>query len=210
MDKETRAFLDGVYPYFKILEGANKKLRDLLDNSYDKAPHENEELFYQIASDIIRLYPYSKKEKNIKNGCGILLLKQHISFIVDDYQKLLENSKLVSALNTILEVRNKYEHEPHNISFASSLSSSNSCSMRVQYKDRYLSLSTTWMTNIIYDLNTIFEKIKDLYMQTMDNCDAKYREYPCYKTICNIDFKKYNQNYKYEPWYSVMIDDSED
>ena len=90
MDEKTREFLEGVYPYFRILESANKKLVYLIDNSFNNLPHENEEFFYQITSDVIRLYPYSRRKKEIKCDSGILLLRQHMPFIKEDYQKLLQ------------------------------------------------------------------------------------------------------------------------
>lgn len=206
MDNKTKEFLEGVFPYFKILDNINKNLTQLINNNVDNSPYENEELFYQISSDLIRIYPYRKFDKTIKIGTGILLLREYMPFLKDEYQSLLENDKCVQALNNILEIRNKYEHEPHNLRFAFSVGGKTSCSVSVHYKNKLLTLSTLWLTNIVYSLNKIFITIQDLYLQTIEECDSRYKEYPCYKTICSIDLVEYNKKYNYVPWEHIMID----
>ena len=209
MDENTRELLEGVYPYFIILDNVNRKLIGLIDTNKEKLPHQNEELFYQIVSDLIRVYPYSQKKVDIKLNNGILLLREHIPFLIDEYRKLLDNEQCVKALNIILKVRNKYEHEPHNMQMAFCVGSNTSCSMMVYYKDQILPMSTIWLTNIIYELNEIFVKIKELYMQTINKCDEKYKQYPCCTTIYNINFLRYNQQYNRLPWSAITICDDD-
>lgn len=223
MDKKTRKFLEGVYPYFMILDNANKKLLELMSMGYDNSLHEAEELFYQILSDLIRLFPIKipmkvesvdcgdSKQKDYENAkvdanSSILLLKEHIPFLTEKYNMLLVNVHFVKAMDVMVRVRNKCEHEPHNIRLNSMVGGNGYCSMYVHYKNEELPMSTDILANILYDLNQVFEKIKILYMKKIEECDAKYKEYPCYKTISELDLSLYNQKYSYVPWENIIND----
>ena len=80
-----------------------------------------EELFYQISSDLIRLFPVKIPTKKVtidnveielkdyenakvKQDASILLLKQHIPFLTDKYNMLLTNICFVKAMDVILRV----------------------------------------------------------------------------------------------------------
>ena len=159
MDEKTREFLDGVYPYFQILENINTNLLQLINTCTDNQPYQNEELFYQIASDLIRLYPYDQRRKDIKLDCGILLLRKHIPFLKNEYCRMLTNKQCIKALDAIVKVRNKYEHQPHNLRFGFSICGNSSCTMTICYKEKSWTMSAINLTNIVYDLNNIFDKI---------------------------------------------------
>lgn len=217
MEKESREFLEGVYPYFVILENLNINLQQLIRENTKNQPHENQELFYKICSDLIRLYPvkipkdsdknwlYSKAR--VDNRTGILLLSNYIPFLQDEYNRLLNEDKCVVALSEILTIRNKYVHEPHNMHFSYYIGGITSCTVGMYYKEELLSVSTIWLTNIICELNLIFEKIKDLYMDAISKCHDKYKEYPCYLKIYNCHLSKYNKSYAKLPWCYITIDD---
>ena len=228
MDEKTRKFLNGVYPYLCILDDANKKMLALKNTNYESTLHETEELFYQISSDLIRLFPIKippQKKRvlfwKINNGrldykkakvderCGIFLLKSHIPFLLKEYRVMLEDFHLVRVMDVVKTVRNKYEHEPHNISLTSMVGNNTFCSMCVRYKNKLLPMKTQCLENILYDLNRIFTKIKELYMHKLEECDDAYKGYPCYKTICDVDFLKYNQIITHRPWELIICDEEE-
>ena len=219
MEKENRMFLEGVYPYFVILENLNVALQQLIRQNTENQPHENQELFYKICSDLIRLYPikipknsdgfWEFKKAHIDKTTGILLLSNYIPFLQDEFNRLLKEKKCIVAFSEILTIRNKYTHEPHNMRFSYYIGGDTSCTIGMYYKDKSLSISTIWLTNIICELNLIFERIKALYMDVISKCDDKYKEYPCYLKIYNCHLSKYNEYYNKLPWRYISMDDED-
>ena len=51
------------------------------------------------------------------------------------------------------------------------------------------------------------KRLKAWYKKKIEDCDTKYKEYPCYKTISELDLTLYNQNYNYVPWINLFLDD---
>ena len=215
MDNKSKEFLEGVYSYFVILENINLNLQQLIKQNMENQPHENQELLYKICSDLIRIYPVKipkDSDKNwmfskarIDNRTGILLLSNHIPFLKEEYNRLLNEDKCVVALSEILTIRNKYIHEPHNMHFTYYVGGATSCTIGMYYENKLLSVSTIWLTNIICELNLIFEKIKNLYMDVISKCDDKYKEYPCYLKIYNCQLLKYNEGYAKLPWDYITM-----
>lgn len=214
MDEQTQVFLNGVYPYFKMLEKINLTFQELVAENTKNSSYQNEQLLYTIVTELIRLYPVKiRKDENgnieyskVKfSNDGILLLKQYIPFLEQDYKKIISNKNCIDALQVLLLIRNKYTHEPHNMSFACSVGGENSYSIGMYYKDELLTTSTTIIINIIFELNVIFEKIKTLYIEMVNSYDGKYKEYPCYKTISEMRIEEYNKNYIRLPWDYVAF-----
>jgi len=214
--RKTMCLVENLYPYFKILKNINYNLVLLIENNINNVPDENEELFYLISSDLIRLLPYNlPKEKDSKkplyekakidDKSGIVLLKSEIPFLEDMYLEIIRNEKCLKVLENVRFIRNKYIHEPHNIHFAFSLGAKTSCSMQLNYKDAAYSLNTIWLTNIVYELNKVFCEIKTYCVQRMSLCDSKYKEYPCYKFVCESGVAGYNEKLNTMPWQYVEI-----
>ncbi len=215
MDEQTREFLNNLYPYFKMLEKINLTFQKLVAENTKNSPYQNEQLLYTLVTELIRIYPV--KIPKTANGNvdypkvhikkdGVLLLKQYIPFLEEDYKKIIANKNCIDALQVLLLIRNKYTHEPHNMSFACSVGGENSYSIGMYYKDELLTTSTTVLINIIFELNIIFQKIKKLYMETVDLFDENYKEYPCYKTISEMTIIEYNKNYTRLPWDYPFFD----
>ena len=78
--------------------------------------------------------------------------------------------------------------------------------MGLYYKDKLYSISTIWLTNIIYDINVIFIKLQKLCIQKMNACDPKYQEYPCFQFIEKLDIDAYCKQFNRLPWEYVKID----
>lgn len=196
-----------------MLDDINRKFNILLNKSMDNRPFENEELFYEISSELIRLFPIQgmKQEDGSVNirlamGSGIHLLSTHLPFLKDDYLKIIENDTCKLTFSEILRIRNKYIHEPHNMKFSYMVSGNKSCSMGMYYREELLFIDTLWMTNIISDLNDIFVKIQKVYVDRVEEYGNKYIEYPCYKKIKNYDFEAYNNKYAKIPWCCVDLE----
>ena len=88
---------------------------------------------------------------NLKDG--ICLLKDYISFLEGDLKKILqENTK---TLLKIKKIRNKYEHEPHNVNGAFSTGHSSFSAMGFYCRNELVSIDTMELTYIIYDIMRI-------------------------------------------------------
>lgn len=216
MDEKTKAILEGIYPYAKVLDTINNNLQELIDKNTQRTPFENQELFYYIATDLTRVLPvqgftWEKGKRfprlSLDTKSGILLLKKQIEFLEPEYSKFIENEKCRNALELILTLRNKYVHQPHNLYFAFSVGGKTSCSMGIYFKDTLLSVSTIWLINIIWDLNSIFERIRQLYLDVVEHSDSKYKEYPCYQFMCSTSFAEHNTKYNTMPWEWIEMEE---
>lgn len=203
MDEDTRIFLEGVYPYFRILEKINEGFLRLIKENIDNEPCERLDILYVILSDLMRVFPIrctynsetKQKEYEVDIDSGILLLREYIPFILESYNEILLEAGSFELFNTIAKVRNKYTHEPHNIRFKFSLGSVKDYSVTVVYKGEVLTISTYQLIKIIIKLNSIFEDIKKLYLQKIETCDSKYKEYPCYQYIFNFTLSRFTEEY---------------
>lgn len=92
MESETTKFLNNLYPYFKMLDNINNGLTKVIRSNKDNDPYQNEELFYNITSELLRLLPYKYNEKDksiiLDNKIGILLLADKIDYIENKYKKI--------------------------------------------------------------------------------------------------------------------------
>ena len=79
MDIITKETLNGIAVYAKILNDINLKFHVLMEDNTEKLFHENEQLFYEIISEIMRMIPVKKKRGSeeivgLDSKSGILLL----------------------------------------------------------------------------------------------------------------------------------------
>ena len=203
MKYETTNYINNLYPYFKILENINNDLKEVIRHNKNNESYQNEELFYNITSELLRLLPYkyNKKDKSIilDNKSGILLLADRIDYIENQYNKILNFDRFHDVLKDIHKIRNKYIHEPHNISCAFSVGGT-SYSMCLYYKTQLLSISSISLVPIVYYLNKVFEMIK-IYAIKLIEQDEKYKDYPYYEIIKNFNFNKQNSHYTILPEY---------
>jgi len=215
MEQETRAFLNSLYPYFKILEKVNNDYCDLTSNNGSREMHENAELMYTLITNIVRLLPvripYKKswltdyKEMTLQND-GILLLADHIDFLAEEYKKIIEHEKCKFVLSRAVFIRNKYTHAPHTVHFSFSVGGQRSFAGGVYYEDTLLSVSTIWLSNIVCDLNIVFDRIRELFISTVDALDPKYKEHPYYQKISTYHFGELNRRYGNMPWDWIETD----
>ncbi len=153
-------------------------------------------LFYVLVTEILRIIPYSyNRNKDIfyLKSDGILLLKNRISYIVEDYKNVLGKKSIKQSLINIYCVRNKFIHEPHNLSFSFSVGGQNSYSLGIYYKEELQELSTLDLQLVVRELNFIYEKIRLEFISIVRCHDRLYRMYPIYKKILLYRFNKYNE-----------------
>lgn len=202
MNYDEIEFLNSLCPYFRMLDKINLLLLKSMSENIKLEPYENEDIFYEIVSELMRLLPY-KFENNqiVLQNDGIVQLKRKLDFIEEEYNKILMKPNYFDIFKNVWKIRNKFIHEPHNISFNMSVCGSSSCSISLYYKNELLSIGTIELTAIIKKLNIIFEKIKKIFVETIDKCDKKYKEYSYYKKILSYEFEKYNKNYTIIPKY---------
>lgn len=189
-------WINNIYKYFIILDRINKQFKFLIKTmEYE----EIEEHFFYLSTELLRLIPFTENKKdnsiflNLKDG--ICLLKDHISFLEGDLKKILqENSK---TFIKIKKIRNKYEHEPHNVNGAFSTGHSSFSAMGFYCRNELVSLDTMELTYIIYDLNKLFDKLKkyilEIHENNIEKLDRFNLEYV--EKIKNYDFTKYNKKY---------------
>lgn len=204
MDTKTEEYLSNLFTYMGIMDSINKKLNKLIKNNIKNSPEKNMSLFYDLVSEIMRIMPYSYNEKKdilyLKDD-GILLLKNKLSYIEQDYKTILEKKSLKKSLINIYNVRNKFTHEPHNLSFGFSVGGQTSYSIGINYKDELQELSTIDLQVIVKELNLIYEKIKQEFICIVKNYDKEYRKYPIYKKTLLYKFNNYNKNITILPKY---------
>lgn len=204
MDIETKEYLRNLFTYMSIMDHINKKLNRLIRNNIKNSPEKNMNLFYDLVSEIIRIMPYSyngKKDVFYLKNDGILLLKNKLSYIEQDYKRILNKQSLKESLINIYNVRNKFTHEPHNLSFGFSVGGKTSYSIGINYKDDLQELSTIDLQVIVKELNLVYEKIKQDFISTVKLYGKEYKKYPIYKKTLLYRFSEYNRNITILPKY---------
>ena len=169
-----------------------------------------EEHFFYLSIELLRLIPFTENKKdntiflNLKDG--VLLLKDNISYLEDSLQKILQdNSK---TFIKIKKIRNKYEHEPHNVNSAFSTGHSSFSAMGFYCRNQLVSLDTMELTYIIYDLNKLFDKIEKMINKIeFENRDDLNQFNKLYiEKIKKIQIINYNKGYTRIPrrYYSYQ------
>ena len=196
MNITTKTYLDNLYVYLKIMNNINKVLKKIINTNWTTAPDNTTELFYLLTSEILRIMPYKREENKIilETQDGIFQLKGKLNYIEEEYNKLATDEKLTKSFLDILTVRNKFTHEPHNLSFGFSVSGENSCSIGIYYKNSLQMLSTIDIQVIVKKLNIIFIHIRKDFINLVKKDYKEYMKYPMYKKVLTYKFEKFNDS----------------
>lgn len=192
-------WINNIHTYFAILNEINVQFKILLKTTEYEVI---EQKFYYLAVDLLRLVPICKdKEGNLilNKKDGICLLSPNIDFIFIDLEKIIEeNSETFKKLKII---RNKYEHEPHNINGAFSTGHSSFSAMGFYYNTKLVSLNSIELTYIIYDLNKLMKKIEKFIIKIENENDKKINKFNRFyiKKIKDYKIEEYNKNYTRVP-----------
>ena len=154
-------WINDIYIYYRILDKINKQFKILLKTT----DHEEiEEQFFYLSVDLLRFVPF-KQDKEDKKLCliesdGICLLRKKIDFIMKDLNKILQEN--TDTFIKIRKIRNKYEHEPHNVNSVFSTGHTSYSAMGFYCKTDLVTLNSMELTYIIYDLNNLMNKIENM------------------------------------------------
>ena len=200
---EDSKWVNYIGVYFFILEDVNEKLLELI--RYSNNDIENIELyFFDIAVNLNRLIPM--KSKKLIND-GILKLKKHFDFLDQDYKNLFKNYK--EELIKINDVRNKFEHCPHQIKWKTYIGNNREKTIvfnneeylmdiiegnqdKLKYrknKKEFLEwkIETNNFINIIVEINKIYLKIQN-QLRTFTSGNTEMINHPYIKRLLNIKF----------------------
>lgn len=154
-------WINSVYTYFKILDKINQQFKILLRTTEHE---EIEEQFFYLCVDLLRIIPFKPNEKDntvsLSQNDGICLLKDDIIFVIEDLNKILQDN--ANTFIKIKRIRNKYEHEPHNVNSVFSTGHTSFSAMGFYYRTDLITLNSMELTYIIYDLNKLMNKIEKL------------------------------------------------
>lgn len=213
---EDSLWINGVGIYFSILKDINETLLYLVSLDEQSINVELvEQIFFKLCVETSRLIP-TYKDKNSKQFVlskkdGILKLKKYIKFLKKEYNKLFELNKIV--LEEMHNIRNKYEHEPHNIQWTTFVGGNNNKKMiftNKKYDPMVISqleetekkklklkweIETKSIIKLILMTNEIFNKIKEKFLNYFAN-DSMALAYPYFNSINNIRFDFYNDKLK--------------
>lgn len=147
----------------------------------------------------------------LRKGDGILLLKDKISNIdiENEFKTILK--KYDKIIIEMREIRNKFQHEPHNIRWKSQTAKvvkNDLTVLNFKYSkvlkskadtddkiiDKTLQFKKSEFINLLIEINNIFIKLKKAFI--IISKDLKLSEEPHYKEIVQIDLEKYNKNLK--------------
>ena len=155
---EKYRWIQSINTYLYIVERINEHFNRMRRTSeHDEI---EEEAFY-LCIEILRMIPFDGKEElQLIKKDGICLLKNDIDFLIEDLNKILQ--KNAEIFKKIKKISNKYEHEPHTVNSAFSTGSGAYAGIGFYCKKDLISINTMELTYIIYNLNTLMNKIQQL------------------------------------------------
>ena len=199
MDSVEKIWLNGIYPYFRILKRINELLIMLIKENY--SIEQQEDCFLELTSELLRILPFklerdekSKMITEIKllDKSGILLLKKYFKDLKEDYTQIINNNFV--SLVQIIKIRNKYIHEPHNIKCICFVCGGNSARAGFKYKNEKLDLNTDSLIKIIKEINSVFIKIKIKFEKYVEKLDEKDKNHPYVLNMKKNYLLDYNKN----------------
>ena len=197
MNDEDKIWFNGIYPYFRMLRKINELLLLLMQNNPQMEEQEN--IFLEITSELLRLLPYKleyKKDKKEITGIkllmndGILLLSKYLNNIESDYNMILKDN--FDELVQTIRIRNKYIHEPHNIKCVCFTCGGNNTYAGFEYKEDFLELNTEKLIEIVKKLNDIYKKIEIQFLDKVNELSEIDKNHPYILNMINNYFKDYN------------------
>ena len=203
MKNEIIKLMNDLYPYFKMLDNIDNYLTRIINDNMYNNPYQDVEIFYNITSELLRLLPYELGENGsfvLDKKSGILLLRKKFNFIVEKYNKIIGFEPFFEILSDIKFIRNKYIHQPHNITYAFVVNAKTSCSFGLRYKSKLLSISSITISPIVYYLNQIFDRIKNEVLEKIGD-DRDYKNDYVYEIFSKFDFSRDKWHYEILPEY---------
>ncbi len=153
-------WIEDIDSYLYIVESINKHFNKMKRSTIH---NEIEEETFYLCIELLRMFPFkeNKENNNVKLILkdGICLLRSHIDFLINELNNILQQYSDIFL--RIKQIRNKYEHEPHNVKSAFSTGSGAYSGIGFYCKDKLISINSMDLTYIIYDLNILMSKIQN-------------------------------------------------
>lgn len=159
---EKSSYPKSIYCYFKIVKKINIDFRKIL--KHDMNLEKKEELFYNISGELLRLFPFKVKYDKDRNflyefkNDGIIQLENNLNNFNGKFTNILK--KHYTTLYQTKKIRNKYEHEPHNINCVCFNNSNTYTEIIFKYKSENLVMNTKKLFELISDINILFYETK--------------------------------------------------
>ena len=190
---EKYKWIQNIDTYLYIVERINEHFNKMKRTSEH---NEIEEEAFYLCVEILRMISFDGKEEVylIKRD-GICLLNKNIDFLIEDLNKILQ--KNAEIFKKIKKIRNKYEHEPHNVNSAFSTGSGAYSGIGFYCKKDLISINTMELTYIIYDLNILMNKIQKLIYKIEEEHEKELDVFvkETIKTIKKRKNVEYNKTY---------------
>lgn len=189
-------WIEGISIYCEWLYETNQAIIKLSGLDCINDAEKMRKLFLDVSHNIVKLVPceadyVNKKVRPVKKD-GIYNFIDEIKFLDEDYKSIFFNYN--NCLYKIKIIRNKTEHEPHNLKMVSSYSGSSSHPNAVfEYDSVRYNVRTEDFIEIVILLNAIFDKlIKELEKFKYNNND-KYGSYPYLEKYTALNFEIFNR-----------------
>lgn len=192
---------EGIKDYINILIDINEEILILIGKSVITDLSDFKSLYLNLAQQLLRLIPYKiDKPTNKPKLCktdGILNFKKDLKFIVNDYNKILNNNPEIFINLKI--IRNKVEHLPHIVKFKQG-SSGNldlpEATFMIDEEEYKFYLKEIILS--IKELNITFDKIIMELNLFIKNNNIEVFDSPYYKHYSRIKFLNYNKIFESE------------
>lgn len=193
----TTDIANSLYGYFETLYSVNQRLIklcgvDVIDN-FESSDKE----VLNIIQDIPRLIPYyfnkDKKFLELNKRYGLMEYASNIEYLKNDYQKILNDNN--NFLDKVRLIRNKYEHQLHDVRHNASGSGSNTLfDFEFTVDDKEIYIDSNEFIELIKPLNVLFSKLaKDISKFAYENGK---KDYSYYRRLTKFDFADFNKVYE--------------
>lgn len=193
MDLKTANAVGG---YFETLYGVNVKLIKLCGMDIMSAYEKDERLVLDIIQDIFRLFPYKYDKKSkilmLDNNSGLLEFKDTFDFLEKDFSDILKTN--YGFLNSIRQIRNKYEHKMHAVKIVRKGNSSFTLfDFDFIVGETHITLYAGRFIKFLIHLNSVYSKIqRDVDFYAQENGKT---EYAYYRKLSRFNFNDFSKIY---------------
>ena len=189
-------WVDGISIYCEWLYETNRLTIKLTGLDCINNSDEMKKVFLDVSHNMVKLVPceadYKKQTVRPAPTDGVFNFSPELNFLKEDYEKLFFEYN--GLLYKIKIIRNKSEHEPHNLKMPSSSSGSSSYpNVIFEYDGIKYDIKTEEFIDIIIKLNIIFDKIIFELKLFRDANTEKYGEHPYLIRYTSLDYERFNK-----------------
>lgn len=183
--------------YLETLYDVNVKLIKLCGMDVLSSYEKDERLVLDIIQDIFRLFPYKYDKKNkvmmLDDNGGLLEFKEAFDFLENDFLDVLKDN--YEFLNSIRQIRNKYEHKMHAVRIVGQGDGSLSLfDFDFVVGEIHITLYAGSFIRLLIQLNSVYSKIqRDVDLFAQENCKT---DYAYYRRLSRFNFNDFTKIYQ--------------